>query len=117
MYGSLSFYRPLVICVLHAEASNLDALDIRVCNSYTYITFSTQSAYAKYVKEYYVGSFGVSTQTYNQKYLKETSNDGRLWWFQVCTEVAYFQIAPANDSIRSSMVDTKYVYIIQSHNR
>ena len=71
--------------------------------------FSTQSAYAKYVNEYYVKSFGVSTQSYNQKYLKETGNEDRLWWFQVCTEVAFFQIAPANDSIRSSKVDTKYV--------
>ncbi|KAL1810185.1 hypothetical protein ACET3Z_027175 [Daucus carota] len=66
------------------------------------------SAYAKYVNEYYVKSFGVSTQSYNQKYLKETGNEDRLWWFQVCTEVAFFQIAPANDSIRSSKVDTKY---------
>ncbi|XVF17991.1 hypothetical protein REPUB_Repub10bG0173100 [Reevesia pubescens] len=69
-------------------------------------------AYAKYVKEYYVGSFGVSVETYNQKHLKNTAVDegssDRLWWFQVCTEVAYFQVAPSNDSIRSSKVDTKY---------
>ncbi|KAI5581401.1 hypothetical protein POPTR_007G015400v4 [Populus trichocarpa] len=69
-------------------------------------------AYAKYVKEDYVGSFGVSVQTYDQRHLKDTTlneNSGdRLWWFQVCTEVAYFQVAPANDSIRSSQVDTRY---------
>ncbi|XVE82521.1 hypothetical protein DITRI_Ditri16bG0011600 [Diplodiscus trichospermus] len=69
-------------------------------------------AYAKYVKEYYVGTFGASVETYNQKHLKKTAVDegssDRLWWFQVCTEVAYFQVAPANDSIRSSKVDTKY---------
>ncbi|XP_021274057.1 probable serine protease EDA2 [Herrania umbratica] len=69
-------------------------------------------AYAKYVKEYYVGSFGVSVETYNQKHLKNTAvtegSSDRLWWFQVCTEVAYFQVAPSNDSIRSSKVDTKY---------
>lgn len=72
-----------------------------------------QEAYAKYVKEYYLGSFGVDVETYNQKHLKNTAvtegNSDRLWWFQVCTEVAYFQVAPANDSIRSSKVDTKYV--------
>ena len=79
--------------------------------------FSTQSAYAKYVNEYYVKSFGVSTQSYNQKYLIETGNEDRLWWFQVCTEVAFFQIAPANDSIRSSKVDTKYVWILQYSSR
>ncbi|XVE87394.1 hypothetical protein DITRI_Ditri18aG0114000 [Diplodiscus trichospermus] len=68
--------------------------------------------YAKYVKEYYVGSFGVNVESYSQKYLKNTAvnedSSDRLWWFQVCTEVAYFQVAPANDSIRSSKVDTKY---------
>lgn len=72
-----------------------------------------QEAYAKYVKEYYLGTFGVDVETYNQKHLKNTAvDDGssdRLWWFQVCTEVAYFQVAPANDSMRSSNVDTKYV--------
>jgi len=71
-----------------------------------------QEAYAKYVKEYYLGTFGSSVQTYNQKYLKDTSlnkhTGDRLWWFQVCTEVAYFQVAPANDSIRSSKVDARH---------
>ncbi|XP_061343785.1 probable serine protease EDA2 isoform X2 [Gastrolobium bilobum] len=69
-------------------------------------------AYAKYVKEYYLGTFGVNVQIYDQKYLKNTAIDedssSRLWWFQVCTEVAYFQVAPSNDSIRSSKVDTRY---------
>jgi len=72
-----------------------------------------QDAYAKYVKEYYLGSFGVNVQTYNQKHLKNTavSEDSadRLWWFQVCTEVAYFQVAPLNDSVRSTKVDTRHV--------
>ncbi|XP_023552952.1 probable serine protease EDA2 isoform X1 [Cucurbita pepo subsp. pepo] len=69
-------------------------------------------AYAKYVKDYYIGSFGTNVQTYNQKHLKNTTpgedSADRLWWFQVCSEVAYFQVAPANDSMRSSKVDTKY---------
>ncbi|KAL6583232.1 putative serine protease eda2 [Orobanche minor] len=70
-------------------------------------------AYATYVKEYYVKSLGVSVETYNQEHLKKTTLAGsdtsdRLWWFQVCTEVAYFQVAPSNDSIRSSKVDTRY---------
>ncbi|XP_024989439.1 probable serine protease EDA2 [Cynara cardunculus var. scolymus] len=67
------------------------------------------SAYAKYVKEFYVGSFGADVQSYNQENLKSDYESGdRLWWFQVCSEVAYFQVAPANDSIRSSKVDTRY---------
>ncbi|GFY87978.1 serine carboxypeptidase S28 family protein [Actinidia rufa] len=42
--------------------------------------------YATYVKEYYLGKFGVSVQTYNQQHLKDTALNGdssdRLWWFQ-----------------------------------
>lgn len=72
-----------------------------------------QNAYATYVKEYYVKTFGVSVKTYNQENLKNTAVNGdtsdRLWWFQVCTEVAYFQVAPLNDSVRSSKVDTRHV--------
>ncbi|WMV18085.1 hypothetical protein MTR67_011470 [Solanum verrucosum] len=71
------------------------------------------NAYATYVKDYYVKTFGVSVKTYDQENLKNTVVNGdtsnRLWWFQVCTEVAYFQVAPMNDSIRSSKVDTRHV--------
>ncbi|OVA20413.1 Peptidase S28 [Macleaya cordata] len=78
-------------------------------------------AYASYVKDYYLGSFGVGIQTYNQQHLKSTalSEDSadRLWWFQVCTEVAYFQIAPLNDSIRSSKVDTRHFCLSLIHTR
>ncbi|KAB2004398.1 hypothetical protein ES319_D11G195300v1 [Gossypium barbadense] len=70
------------------------------------------AAYAKYVKEYFIGTFCVSVETYNQKHLKNTAvkegSSDRLWWFQVCTEVAYFQVAPSNDTVRSSKIDTKY---------
>ncbi|XP_030499131.2 probable serine protease EDA2 [Cannabis sativa] len=65
-------------------------------------------AYANYIKKHFSGN----VQLYNQEYLKNTTltkdSSMRLWWFQVCTEVAYFQVAPKNDSIRSSKVDTRY---------
>lgn len=81
--------------------------------------FFLQNAYATYVKEYYVKSFGASVETYNQQHLKNAAVRGdtadRLWWFQVCTEVAYFQVAPSNDSIRSSKVDTRHVYTSYLH--
>lgn len=35
----------------------------------------------------------------------------RLWWFQVCTEVAYFQVAPKNGTVRSPNIDTRYSFI------
>lgn len=65
-------------------------------------------AYASYVKNY-----NESVEPYDREHLKKTTSSGedsadRLWWFQVCSEVAYFQVAPAKDSIRSSKIDTKY---------
>lgn len=71
-----------------------------------------QEAYAKYYSEFCVGVFGLSAKTYNRNHLLDTAvtpeSADRLWWFQVCTEVAYFQVAPANDSIRSHQVNTEY---------
>lgn len=71
-----------------------------------------QEAYAKYVREFCVGVFGLSSKTYSRKHLLDTvvtpQSADRLWWFQVCTEVAYFQVAPANDSIRSHEINTEY---------
>ncbi|KAJ3690305.1 hypothetical protein LUZ61_019469 [Rhynchospora tenuis] len=71
----------------------------------------TVEQFARYVKEYYIGTFGVSVSTYDQHYLKNTTpdeTDARLWWYQVCTEVAYFQVAPQNDSVRSEQIDSRY---------
>ncbi|KAH9625981.1 hypothetical protein KSS87_008660, partial [Heliosperma pusillum] len=68
--------------------------------------------YASYVKDFYIENFGASVKTYSQEHLKNSTvgedSDDRLWWFQVCSEVAYFQVAPENDSIRSSKIDTRY---------
>ncbi|KAL4577696.1 hypothetical protein LXL04_013807 [Taraxacum kok-saghyz] len=73
------------------------------------------NAYAKYVKEYYVGSFGAEVESYNQDSLKKTNpgiyeSADRLWWFQVCSEVAYFQVAPTHDSIRYHLDLCKNVF-------
>ncbi|CAN6463715.1 unnamed protein product [Victoria cruziana] len=69
-------------------------------------------AYAAYVVDYYMHTFGAKPQTYDQEHLKKitvTEDSGdRLWWYQVCTEVAYFQVAPLDDSIRSSQVNDRY---------
>ena len=35
-----------------------------------------QESYAKYVKEYYLGKFGTSVETYNQEHLKNTTLTG-----------------------------------------
>ncbi|KAL3679328.1 hypothetical protein R1sor_022284 [Riccia sorocarpa] len=68
-------------------------------------------AFAGYVKDFYIDYFGVPVDTYDQEKLKQTTagpNSGdRMWWYQVCSEVAYFQAAYEN-SIRSSEVTVKY---------
>ena len=68
-------------------------------------------AYAKFIKDFFLKTEG-STQSYNQQNLKNTAitenSADRSWWFQVCTEVTYFQVAPSNDSIRSHKVNTRY---------
>ncbi|KAF8672166.1 hypothetical protein HU200_049733 [Digitaria exilis] len=69
--------------------------------------------FASYVKEYYIGKFGASVASYDQQYLKNTTPGAaesayRLWWYQVCSEVAFFQVAPKNDSVRSPKIDTRY---------
>uniref|UniRef100_A0ACD5U513 Uncharacterized protein n=1 Tax=Avena sativa TaxID=4498 RepID=A0ACD5U513_AVESA len=68
-------------------------------------------AFAHYVNKYYVGTFGASVASYDQQYLKNTTpaeSSYRLWWYQVCSEVSYFQVAPKNDSVRSAKLDTRY---------
>ncbi|KAM0839644.1 hypothetical protein ACQ4PT_060176 [Festuca glaucescens] len=68
-------------------------------------------AFAHYVNKYYIGTFGASVASYDQQYLKNTTpaeSSYRLWWYQVCSEVSYFQVAPKNDSIRSAKLDTRY---------
>lgn len=38
----------------------------------------------------------------------EESRNYRQWWFQTCTELGYFQNAPAHGSIRSYIVNMTY---------
>ncbi|KAM0836295.1 hypothetical protein ACQ4PT_062434 [Festuca glaucescens] len=67
--------------------------------------------YAQFVRDYYIKKLETTVSSYDQEYLKETTPDdssSRLWWFQVCSEVAYFQVAPKNDSVRSAKVNTRY---------
>lgn len=36
---------------------------------------NVQETYARYVKEYYIGTFGSTVSTYDQQYLKNTTPD------------------------------------------
>ena len=108
------------ICVLifNSKCSFKFLMHLSVSSFFSYLCFMNleflmQEPYASYVKDFFIGSTGFKVETYNQNYLKNTTSGSsdRLWWFQVCSEVAYFQVAPANDSIRSSQVNTKFVLI------
>ncbi|KVI08790.1 Peptidase S28 [Cynara cardunculus var. scolymus] len=58
------------------------------------------SAYAKYVKEFYVGSFGADVQSYNQENLKSDYESGdRLWWYHLdlCKNVFGEDVYPVVD--------------------
>ncbi|KAL1191913.1 putative serine protease EDA2 [Cardamine amara subsp. amara] len=69
-------------------------------------------AYSKYVRDYCMRLWGLHVRTYNRKHMRNTvvTKDSayRLWWFQACTELAYFQVAPANDSVRSQQINIEY---------
>ncbi|KAG7584229.1 Peptidase S28 [Arabidopsis suecica] len=68
--------------------------------------------YSKYVREYCMRFWGLRVRTYNRKHLRNTvvtaDSAYRLWWFQVCTELGYFQVAPKNDSVRSQQINTMF---------
>ncbi|KFK40185.1 hypothetical protein AALP_AA3G341500, partial [Arabis alpina] len=68
--------------------------------------------YSRYVREYCMRVWGLLVRTYNRKHMRNTvvtaDSAYRLWWFQVCTELAYFQVAPAKDSVRSQQINTEF---------
>jgi hypothetical protein len=53
---------------------------------------------------------GGSTDGYDSNVLADPSKggNGRSWWWQKCTEVAWWQVAPSSGSIRSQAVDMAY---------
>jgi len=66
--------------------------------------------FVNYTNSYFVGELGNSPAGYNTVLLSNplTGGDGRAWWWQTCTEVGWFQIAPENGSIRSHRVNKDY---------
>ncbi|TXG59762.1 hypothetical protein EZV62_014335 [Acer yangbiense] len=55
------------------------------------------NTYADYVKEYYLGSFGVDVQTYNQKHLKNTDQSSDRYHLDLCKNVFGEGIYPEVD--------------------
>ena len=67
-------------------------------------------AWVSYVNGYFVRVLGNSPADYNWETLANpsTGGNGRSWWWQKCTELAYWQVAPAQGAIRSAWVNTSY---------
>ena len=67
-------------------------------------------AFINFTKSYFYKTMGSSPNDYNRKLLAdpEHGGNGRSWMWQVCTELAYWQVAPASNPVRSKQVDEQY---------
>jgi len=72
---------------------------------------SLLTTFANYTVNFAAGILG-GPLGYNTAALLNTTTDEnsawRQWWYQTCAEFAYFQCAPAQNSIRSSWVNLTY---------
>jgi hypothetical protein len=69
------------------------------------------STFANLTKSFWVPIFGPAEQystAYQSSIEVAPERNYRPWWFQKCTEFAWFQTAPARGSIRSSLVNLEY---------
>eukprot|EP01132_Coremiostelium_polycephalum_P003881 gene3881-4842_t len=68
-------------------------------------------AYANYTINIWTGSLGTPDE-YATSWQQNTTHDiqkaDRQWWWQTCSQLAYFQNAPEEGSIRSSWVNMTY---------
>jgi pimeloyl-ACP methyl ester carboxylesterase len=67
-------------------------------------------SYLKYVNDVFYAAMGNSASEYDTRLLADpvTGGDGRSWWWFKCSELGYWQIAPATGSIRSQQVSFEY---------
>jgi hypothetical protein len=67
-------------------------------------------AYVNYTLNYWETVMGNSASDYDSNALADpvTGGDGRAWWWQICTEVGWWQIAPSTNSIRSANVNNSW---------
>lgn len=71
---------------------------------------SALSAYASFVKSFFYQTMGNAPSDYDSRIMADPvkGGNGRSWWWMKCTEFAFFQVAPAKGSIRSSNVNLAY---------
>lgn len=68
------------------------------------------TAFINYTQTFFYKQMGNSAADYDSTTLADPVNggNGRSWWWQKCTELAYWQIAPPAGAIRSSQVNMTY---------
>jgi len=70
------------------------------------------SAFANFSTSFWYPTFQSTPMDYYTIWFQNetTSNGDRAWWWQTCSELAYFQIAPSQGSLRSSMIDIEWFH-------
>jgi len=68
------------------------------------------TVYSQYLSSVWTSQLGNNAAGYATAYQQNFTNGSgdRLWWYQTCSELAYFQNAPAQGSIRSHYVNMTY---------
>lgn len=73
---------------------------------------SLAKQFANYTVNYFSKVMSSPPESYSSDIMADPKVDplqgGRQWWWMTCTELAYFQIAPERDSIRSSKVTLEW---------
>lgn len=69
---------------------------------------------ANYTTQFFYAAMGNTAADYDSNVLANPNYNpdhaGRQWWWQTCSELAYFNTAPASDSIRSRHVNLDYFH-------
>ncbi|KAJ6231690.1 peptidase s28 family protein [Anaeramoeba flamelloides] len=72
-------------------------------------------AFAKYCQDFFYKVMKTTADQYSNWYMQKTTKTPdnwalaqRTWWWQKCTQLAYFQIAPTTNSIRSPKITLEW---------
>lgn len=84
---------------------------VPLVDSYKSNNDSLVQVFAHYVNTVFYNYLGLAewyATSYQQNVSVAEEKNARQWWFQKCSEVAYFQNAPPSNSVRSKLVNMTY---------
>lgn len=81
-----------------------------LCSAVTSSRGTLLDNYVAFVKTVFYGQMGNSADDYDSTTLADPVNggNGRSWWWFKCSEVAFWQVAPETNAIRSQLVNYSY---------